>query len=52
MGLPEEAVQHAVSLALLLACRIGTPQVGTARLDGVVQDPSSSICRGEKSRSS
>jgi hypothetical protein len=38
----------AASLALLLAFRTGTSQVTTARLEGVVQDPSGAVVQGAR----
>jgi hypothetical protein len=40
----------ATSLALLLVCRMGTAQVATARLEGVVQDASGAVVPGAKVR--
>ena len=37
---------HAVCIALLLVCRISTAQVGSARLEGLVRDPSGAVVPG------
>jgi len=39
-----------ISLALLLVCRISTAQVATARLEGIVRDPSGAVVPGASVR--